>query len=264
MKKMDLNIMFKWKMRTTNTKINLKIKFLILLIGLLGLASIANATVRLLDDWPSGFTTDGHPIPDDQFEPSRLRHATEKLADFLKATPIGPHEIKTGYQPGFKLFIDNVKYYIDSATFMARSHPEEICHPDYKKALSYKCEEGQALTRHPHIFFFNNKFEPVGVYQLKLNLPYQYFCNSMPALGVADKTHNELLVTVQCFDINAKPASKRSELGSGWQRMTLLFRVRVVEGKVELEQDDTCLGNPNQYEDIPTARKALKKCAAGR
>jgi hypothetical protein len=233
-----------------------------LLTSAMFMQAAAFAAIRLADDWPSGFTPEGRLVPRDQYEPSRLRHAAEKLAESLKAPPPGPRGTAS-YGPGFKLFIDDVKYYIAPATFMAKSKPDEVCTPkDYDNIPTYQCVEGQRLTKHPHVLFFNDKFEPAGAYKLNLNLPYQYFCNTMPALGVADKARNELLVTVQCFNIDRTAARKPSELGDSWKRMTVLFRVKANDGKVVLEQDDTCLGNPNQIETIPDARKRIKRCSA--
>ena len=42
--------------------------------------------------------------------------------------------------------------------------------------------------------------------------------------------------------------------------MTTLFTVKDVGGKIEVEQDDRCLGNPNRIETIPDARKRLRAC----
>ena len=59
-------------------------------------------------------------------------------------------------------------------------------------------------------------------------------------------------------------AKKMSGIGSGWLRMTVLLRVKENDGKVEIVQDDSCLGNPNRIETIPDARRSLKKCAASK
>lgn len=42
--------------------------------------------------------------------------------------------------------------------------------------------------------------------------------------------------------------------------MTVLVRFSEQNGKLALIQDDRCLGNPNKYKDIPSARKALSRC----
>jgi hypothetical protein len=229
-----------------------------LVVGPLVLPPAVHAAVRLANDWPSGFSVDGRLLPEDQHEPSHLRLVAEKLSRSMDAAP----KMGSQYGLGFKLFIDDVKYYIAPAMFMPKSLPDDVCTPkDFKNFPTYQCEQGQRLVAEPHIFFFNDKFEPVGAYQLMLNLPYPHFCNAMPGMGTADKARNELLVTVQCFPIDRPAAKKASQIGESWQRMTLLFRVKAVNGKIELEQDQSCLRLPNSLESIPDARKALKQCA---
>jgi hypothetical protein len=95
--------------------------------------------------------------------------------------------------------------------------------------------------------------------QIKERFPH--FCNAMPALGVANKNNNELLVTMQNFIPQALQGLPVTPTGGGWFRMTSLFRVNVVNGKIEVEQDDTCLGNTNRIDTISEARKALAACA---
>ena len=67
-------------------------------------------------------------------------------------------------------------------------------------------------------------------------------------------------VTFQYFPTDRKVASKISEVGSGWIRMTSLFRLKEENGRILVEQDDACLGNSNRIETIPEARKLLKQC----
>lgn len=43
--------------------------------------------------------------------------------------------------------------------------------------------------------------------------------------------------------------------------MTVLLRLREQDGKVLIEQDDSCLKNPNLHSDLAKARKALAACA---
>jgi hypothetical protein len=72
-----------------------------------------------------------------------------------------------------------------------------------------------------------------------------------------------LLVTSQYFLIDSSGAKKIADVGEGWFRMTTLVRVKSSNGKIEIEQDDACLGNPNQLDTISKARKQLQRCAAG-
>ena len=148
---------------------------------------------------------------------------------------------KAHYNQHFMLFMDGVKYYMQGAMFMSKTRPDERCTP-VDKDLAYLCEEGQRLKEAAHLLFMDSNFHDAGVYKVKINTPYDVFVNAMPALGVANKARNEV--------------------GTGWKRMTVLLRLKAMGGKIEVEQDDSCLGNPNNYETIPDARKALKKCDA--
>lgn len=198
-------------------------------------------------------------MPEDQYEPAQMRKAVKEVADKRNARLPGEWSVDFGL--GFKLHIDEVKYYIKPAMLMAKSQPKEVCTPkDYDKAPTYQCEEGQRYAHGCHLVFLDADFAEAGFHTLTINEPYRYFCNAMPALGVASKERNELLVTVQYFPIDRKAASKVSEIGSSWTRMTMLFRVKAVDGKIVVEQDDRCLGNPNRIETIPEARKLLKRC----
>ena len=95
---------------------------------------------------------------------------------------------------------------------------------------------------------------------VKVNEPYPFYCNWVAAVGVRAKGSDDLLVTVQYFPINQKLASNASKIGSGWNRMTVLFHIKAIDGKIIAEQDDTCLGNPNRVDNIADARKRLVKC----
>lgn len=163
----------------------------------------------------------------------------------------------------FILFVDGTKYYTRGATFMPKIRPDEVCSVVLKKAADgsdYHCKEGQRYKKSCNMLFIDANFKDAGFYTLKINEPYEYYCNAMPALGTANKQNNELLVTVQYFPIDRKLASKVSEIGSGWKRMTILFRVKAEDGKIVVEQDDSCLKNPNDIETIPDARQVLRQC----
>ncbi|NMM10650.1 MAG: hypothetical protein HHJ16_10285 [Polaromonas sp.] len=242
---------------TANLKRKLKSSFAATLVVMICLWQMAaHATVRLSNDW--------HPqtgVTDIELELELLETEGMIVTNKLNAV-VSPPFGEPIFEPAFRLYIDEVTYYIEGAMFMSKSRPDEVC-----TALGghdYKCKEGQNYTHKSHLLFFNGSFNPVGTYQFKINEPYEYFVNAMPAMGVYNKVRNELLVTVRYFPINQKAASKVSEIGSGWRRMTILFRVKAVDGKIEVEQDDTCLRNPNRIETIPDAKKALKACAVVR
>ena len=199
-------------------------------------------------------------VPDSLWEGALLDSAAIHSALKLNATPPGiiGRPMK---ELSHKLFIDSVKYYFQPMLFMAKTRPDEICTPaPFKGPPTYQCKEGQRYTHGAHIFIFNEKFEPVGYHNIHINQPWPFYCNAVVGVGSGDKKKNEALVTVQYFPVDGKAAKKMGDLGSGWRRMTVLLRVTVANGKVGLEQDDRCLGNPNQIESIPDARKKLMKC----
>lgn len=163
---------------------------------------------------------------------------------------------------GYQLYFDDRKYYIQPMRFMAKDRPDEVCKPmDGKGAQNYRCEEGQTYKHSCHLMFFNTRYELIGIHRIHINEQFPVWCNAVPAVGLHDKKQNDLLVTFQYFPTNRKAASKISEVGSGWIRMTSLFRLKEENGRISAEQDDACLKNPNRIETIPEARKALKQCS---
>ncbi len=234
-----------------------------LLFCVMSLLNFVHAEVRISSAWDSRYRTDGSPVPDSEHEIPRLEKAAVAVAAIRNATPLGSRgEAELGL--GYKLFIEGTKFYLQPARFMIKSRPNEVCTPaDYDKAPTYQCEEGRRYTVGCHLIFIDANFAEAGFHSIKINEPYLHFCNAVPAVGVASKDRNELLVTVQYFPVDRKAASKVSEIGSGWNRMTVLLRVKAVNGKIVVEQDDTCLGNPNKIDTVPDARKALARCSAG-
>lgn len=164
---------------------------------------------------------------------------------------------------GFKMKMDGRQHYLVPIKFMSKSRPDEVCTPSaFKGQPTYRCNEGQRHTVDCHILIFNEKFEEAGYHRIEIKEPYQFFCNAVPGVGVADTANNLLLATVQYFPIDRKHASTVAEVGKGWRRMTVALRLkRQEDGLVLIEQEDTCLGNPNDIETIPDARRQLKKCA---
>ncbi len=186
------------------------------------------------------------------------------LGDMVLST-IAEHKLNTvpkrepTYDLGFRLVIDNAIYYIKPALFMHKSRPDEVCTPT-GDALDYRCKEGQRYAKGCHLMFFDAQEKWVGFHTMQIKEGFPHFCNAMPAIGVANKATNELLVTMQYFLIDGEGAKEIAEIGSGWFRMTSLFRVKAINGRIAVEQDDKCLGNPNRIDNILDARTALKIC----
>ena len=98
---------------------------------------------------------------------------------------------------------------------------------------------------------------------LKIDLPennHGTWCNGTYGFGGAGKGTDGVLVTISYYLAGKKPAQRAQDIGRGWRYMTALIRFEEKNGKLVLRQDDSCLGNPNDYGTIPDARKALSKC----
>ncbi len=225
-------------------------------------AAQAQAEIRLSSDWARGFDAAGRLIPADKRETSRVSNATKAYAWSLSSVPLG-HVYAPDMHLGFRLHLDDTLYYITPAGIITREREGEVCTPaDYKSIPTYMCEEGQRLYHSCHLLFLNKHMLQAGALRLRVYEPFISFCNAVPAMGVGDKARNELLVTIQYFDIGGgKVAKTPAELGRGWRRMTVAVRLNEVDGQIVAEQDDRCLGNPNNIDTIPDARKALKACA---
>lgn len=246
------------------------------LVALASLGRPAQAQLSLSVDWAASPPCVGGPTTVEELaevqqgrrhpgvcppgETDKLATAATQRAHSLSAVP-SDDVAQPELMRGFKMRFGDTLYYLKPAIFMAKSFEGEVCRPDRSpSAQRYTCIEGQRRTQTCHLLFFTKDFEPAGHLPLKVGQPYPTFCNAMPAMGVADKSRNELLVTIQYFPIDRKLASKISEVGSGWERMTVLVRLKEEGGHIVAERDDRCLKNPNRIETIPDARRALKRC----
>lgn len=239
-----------------NTRKPLRALCALVLASALQVSFTARADMRLASDWLEDWSNLKNPT-----ESEKLNKSVIAEAQRLAATPVDSKVTYVEPALPFQLYFDSRKYYINPVRFMAKDSPGEVCSPArFKGTPTYQCEEGQYYKDSCHLMFFNTEFESVGVQRIPINEPFPVWCNAVPAVGVYDKKKNELLVTFQYFPIDRKAASKISEVGSGWIRMTSLFRLKEENGRILVEQDDSCLKNPNRIESIPDAKKALKRC----
>lgn len=193
-------------------------------------------------------------------EPFSLKEVAAPVVQSMNAAPSRDPQ----YDVGLVLTVDQMKYYVKPYMFMAKSRSDEVCKP-VAKAFAYRCEEGQPFVYGCHLLFFNARGEWVGFKTLAINeRTYPHFCNAMPAMGVANREKNELLITLQYFLADGDGAKRVSDVGDDWFRMTSLIRIKANQGKIEVEQDDSCLGNPNQLDTIAKARKQLQRCEASK
>lgn len=110
------------------------------------------------------------------------------------------------------------------------------------------------------LFIYNPQLERVA--KISTDLPesnHQTWCNGIYGIG-ASRQPEGILLSISYYLTSDSPAKTASEIGQGWRYMTVLFRLEKENGQLRLIQDDSCLGNPNTYADVPSARKALAKC----
>lgn len=243
---------------------------------------LAQAEIRLSNDWNGAKTCTGMPRSNAELaevqnglrtKPVCSKTETESLLEAVEQSAVARSAAlsRSGDKPrdywvdrGFKLYLDGRLHYLAPLKFMTKSRPDEVCTPsDFSGQPTYRCDEGQRQTMDCHLVVFNERFEEVGYHRIAVKEPYPFFCNAIPAIGVGNAADNLLLATIQYFPIDRKHASKISEVGSGWRRMTVALLLKSqAEGRVVFEQDDRCLKNPNRLEGIPDARRRLKQCPA--
>lgn len=84
------------------------------------------------------------------------------------------------------------------------------------------------------------------------------FCGNVLGISVAKVIPDSLLVVLGYGD-SVNPPDLRKETPEF--SSTLLLRWSGAGATLKIEQDDSCLGNPNKYATIASARKALKRCS---
>jgi len=84
------------------------------------------------------------------------------------------------------------------------------------------------------------------------------WCNGVHGIARV-KGQDALLVPVSYYlTDDGKLAKNMRQIGDDWRWMTLVLRLKQQNGQLIVTQDDSCLGNPNPFKDIPSARKAIK------
>jgi hypothetical protein len=110
------------------------------------------------------------------------------------------------------------------------------------------------------LFIYDQNLKQAAKHDIKLNEANgRTWCNGVRALARV-KGQDALLFSLSYY-LTDKPLAKRAQdIGDGWRYMTVLLKLHEQDGKVVIQQDDTCLGNPNQLKDVSAARKALSAC----
>lgn len=164
----------------------------------------------------------------------------------------------------FSWRLNSEKYFSEIAAFVPDSTPLEDCKSNKDNPLDNHCD--QARIRHLvcHLFMFSHDLVLKGVAPLDIKrdsrvLLGKPLCRSVRAMAIAKEVPDGMLIVLGYSD-SAAPADPRNDQPEFVT--TVLLRFNDEGGKLRIEQDDSCLGNPNKYSTIAVVRKALKQCAA--
>ena len=110
-------------------------------------------------------------------------------------------------------------------------------------------------------FVYDANLKQLAKHDIKLNeADGNTWCNGVR--GLTRVRGQDAILYSFSYYLTGKPLAKRPEdIGKGWRYMTVLLRLRKQDGQVFIEQDDSCLKNPNLHGDLAIARKVLKGCA---
>ncbi|WP_157662623.1 hypothetical protein [Sulfuriferula sp. AH1] len=164
----------------------------------------------------------------------------------------------------FNWTFNSLNYLSNIASFVPDATPLEDCKPDPLNPLDHHCDWIRERNWVCHLFMFNSDLSLVTVTPLNINrrkeqLIGKPFCQNVKAMSVAKVIPDAMLITLGYSDSN-EPADPR--YAPPEFITTFLLRFSDQNGKLQIEQDDSCLGNPNNYKTIAAARNALKQCAS--
>lgn len=147
-------------------------------------------------------------------------------------------------------------FYIAGVQYLSKEESASIHKSVVTKTSSQPLPGGGVCT----LFIYDENLKQVAKHDVKLNEASGHtWCNDARALARV-KGQDALLFSVSYYLTDQPLAKRAQDIGDGWRYMTVLLRLRQQDGKVVIEQDDTCLGNPNAFKDVAAARKALSAC----
>lgn len=98
-------------------------------------------------------------------------------------------------------------------------------------------------------------YTPIDIARSEALLKGKPFCYQVLAMSAPQNIPDSMLITLTYID-SAAPADPHSDPKEFPMTVLLHFK-RENDGKLNITQDDRCLGNPNHYATIASARKAL-------
>ena len=177
----------------------------------------------------------------------------------------GPHGKQGTYDSENSKFswIFNRRHLLSSiGSYTPEIAPLEDCVPDPN--VIGPCEWRRERFLVCHLFMFNGddlklaNVARLNIVRDKKQLVGLPLCYGASAMAVAKIIPDAMLITMEYSD-SAEPADKHFD--PPYFYTTVLLRFSDKNGKLKIEQDDSCLGNPNTYKTIAAARKALKQCS---
>jgi hypothetical protein len=155
------------------------------------------------------------------------------------------------------------KYYSHINQFVDKMKPSVTCDPNNKEnpTLSY-CDWISTRYLTCHLYIFDENIDLANTQILDITRSEMLIkgnprCTSLKAMSVAKEIPDAMLITLGYTD-SAEPADPHNEPPEFVT--TVLLRFSEENGKLKIEQDDACLGNPNHYNTIAKAREALRLC----
>lgn len=146
--------------------------------------------------------------------------------------------------------------------------PLKDCTPDSNELVpGSRCDWRRKGFKVCHLFMFDGKnlsLETVtrlNIVRDRKELVGLPRCRTVHAMAVAKAVPDAMLVTLGYID-SAEPAEKSYDPPEFFT--TLLLRFKDDNGKLKVEQDDSCLGNPNKYSTVAAARRALAACSTAK
>ncbi len=149
----------------------------------------------------------------------------------------------------FNWFINNVNYYSCIGTLQRKSELKSI-----DNDLAF-------------LMFFNEKVQLKALSLIRIKASKKQIkgivgLGEINAISIYKQAENTILINISYYDDSLMMSLKGryDDIEPLYFNSTLLFRIVEVDNELKIKQDDTCLGNPNKYDNIAKARVKLKQC----
>lgn len=188
----------------------------------------------------------------------------------------------------YDLIFDGRPYIAGVGSFVPMLKPVKSCIPSDTGTTESRCRRMAENNQVCHLFLFDfqthaitaagampierdNRSMPGGKergwwnYNSKFpNDPRQIEgwprCDGVLAVAPAKVVPNALLITLTYIDSGAPITKHENEYPPKFTTTSLLRFTTDAQGRVQMKQDQSCLGNPNRITSIAAARKALAAC----